>query len=142
MKLRDIMTDGVDTVSPDSIIADAAELMRDLDVGALPVCDGARLVGMVTDRDITIRAVAEGRDPKKTRVSYCMSPEVLYCFEDQDAAEAEELMQQKQIRRLPILDRDKNLVGIVTMGDLATRADDPEGTERTLREVSEPVPSQ
>src|SRR4051794_1209200 len=102
MKLRDIMSEGVETVPPDATFADAADMMRSLDVGALPVCDGTRLVGMITDRDITVRAVADAQDPNKTRVASCMSAEVLYCFEDQVAAEAEQLMQQKQIRRLPI----------------------------------------
>ena len=141
MQLKDIMTEGVETITPDSTIADAAETMRNLDIGALPVCDGRRLVGMLTDRDIAVRAVAEGRDPTKTRVSSCMSPEVLYCFEDQEAEEAERLMQQKQIRRLPILDRDKNLIGIVALADIATRIDDPEETARTIREISQLAPA-
>jgi CBS domain-containing protein len=137
MQLKEIMTTGVETVPPDSYIIDAAETMRSLDIGSLPVCDGQRLVGMITDRDITIRAVAAGCDPNKTRVSSCMSPEILYCFEDQDARDAEELMQQKQIRRLPILDRDKQLTGIVALADIATRANDPGGTARTIQEISE-----
>jgi CBS domain-containing protein len=141
MQLKDIMTEGVETIPPDSTIADAADTMRNLDIGALPVCDGNRLVGMLTDRDITIRAVAEGRDPNKTRVSACMSPEVLYCFEDQAPEEAEKLMQQKQIRRLPILDRDKNLIGIVALADIATRIDDAEETARTVREISQLAPA-
>ena len=96
--------------------------MSSLDVGALPVCDGDRLSGMITDRDITIRATADGRDPKTTPVKDCRSPEVVYCFEDQDVEDAQTLMEQKQIRRLPVLNRAKKLVGIIALADLATKA--------------------
>jgi CBS domain-containing protein len=140
MKLTDIMTHGVEIISPDTTVADAADTMRNLDLGALPVCDGTRLVGMLTDRDIIIRAVAEGRDPTQTRVSSCMTPDVIYCFQDQEAEEAEKLMQEKQIRRLPILDRDKQLVGILALADIATKTDDAAETARTIREISQVVP--
>src|SRR2546425_5901862 len=113
MKLKDIMTEKVEVVAPECSLYEAARKMRDLDVGVLPVCDGERLVGMLTDRDLTTRAVAEGRDPKSSIVRESMTPEIVYCFEDQDTHEAEELMAQKQIRRLPVLNRDKRLVGIV-----------------------------
>jgi CBS domain-containing protein len=95
--------------------------MRTLDVGALPVCDGHRLIGMITDRDITIRATAAGRDPKTTVVRDCLSSEPVYGFEDQDVEDAQTLMEQKQIRRLPVMSRDKELVGIVALGDLAAK---------------------
>jgi CBS domain-containing protein len=137
MQIKDIMTQGVETVSPDASIADAADRMRDLDIGALPVCDGVRLVGMLTDRDIIIRAVAQGCDSKTTRVSSCMSPDVLYCFQDEEVKEVEKVMQDKQVRRLPILDRDKQLVGIVAVADIATKANDAGETGRTVREISE-----
>jgi CBS domain-containing protein len=140
MKLFDIMTHGVETISPDATVADAADTMRNLDLGALPVCDGTRLVGMLTDRDIIIRAVAEGRDPTQTRVSSCMTRDVLYCFQDQDVDEAEKLMQEKQIRRLPILDRDKQLVGIIALADVAVKTDDAQETARTVREISQVNP--
>ena len=140
MKLSDIMTHGVETISPDTTVADAADTMRNLDLGALPVCDGTRLVGMLTDRDIIIRAVAEGRDPTQTRVSSCMTRDILYCFQDQDVEEAEKLMQEKQIRRLPILDRDKQLVGIVALADVAVKTDDAQETARTVREISQVNP--
>ena len=123
MKLKEIMSTEVEVVRPDSSIQEAAEKMSSLDVGALPVCDGRRLSGMITDRDITVRATAAGRDPKTTRVSDCVSSELVYGFEDQEVEEAQALMEQKQIRRLPVLSRDKQLTGIVfALADLATKA--------------------
>ena len=121
MKLKDIMSTEVEIVRPDASIQEAAEKMRSLDVGALPVCDGRRLVGMITDRDITIRATAAGRDPKTTVVRDCLSSEPVYGLEDQDVEDAQTLMEQKQIRRLPVMSRDKELVGIVALGDLAAK---------------------
>ena len=141
MQLKEIMTADVEVIRPDSSIADAAKKMRSLDVGSLPVCDGERLLGMVTDRDITIRATADGRDPNNTLVRDCMSPEIVYCFEDQSAEEAERLMQEKQIRRLPVLSREKQLAGIIALGDLATKTDDVQQVGRTVREISEPAAS-
>jgi CBS domain-containing protein len=138
MKLKDIMTEKVEVVGPDSSLYEAARKMRDLDVGALPVCDGERLVGMLTDRDLTVRAVAEGRDSKTAFVRDNMSPEIMHCFEDQDAHEAEQLMAQKQIRRLPVLNRDKRLVGIVSLGNLATKTDRTRAVGKTPEKVSEP----
>ena len=121
MKLKDIMSTEVEIVRPDASIQEAAEKMRSLDVGALPVCDGRRLIGMITDRDITIRATAAGRDPKTTVVRDFLSSEPVYGFEDQDLEDAQTLMEQKQIRRLPVMSRDKELVGIVALGDLAAK---------------------
>lgn len=141
MRLKEIMTADVEVIRPDSSIADAAKKMRSLDVGSLPVCDGERLLGMITDRDITIRATADGRDPNNTLVRDCMSPEIVYCFEDQSAEEAERLMQEKQIRRLPVLTREKQLAGIIALGDLATKTDDVQQVGRTVREISEPAAS-
>ena len=141
MQLKEIMTADVEVIRPDSSIADAAKKMRSLDVGSLPVCDGERLLGMITDRDITIRATADGRDPNNTLVRDCMSPEIVYCFEDQSAEEAERLMQEKQIRRLPVLTREKQLAGIIALGDLATKTDDVQQVGRTVREISEPAAS-
>jgi CBS domain-containing protein len=140
MQLRDIMTTEVEVIAPDDSIYEASKKMRELDAGSLPVCDGRRLLGMITDRDITIRGTAQGRDPNTTPVRDCMSPEVVYCFEDQTDTDAERIMSQKQIRRLPVLTREKQLTGIVSLGDLATRTGELQDTGRTLREVSEPSP--
>jgi CBS domain-containing protein len=139
MKLRDLMTENVEVITPDTSLEQAARKMRDLDVGVLPVCDGERLLGMLSDRDLIIRATAEGRDPKSTPVRESMTPEIVYCFEDQEASEAEQLMSERQIRRLAVLNRDKQLVGIVSLGDLATKTDKTRAVGKTLEKVSEPT---
>jgi len=140
MQVREVMSHGVECVRPDDTLQQAARKMRDLDVGPLPVCgDNDRLAGMITDRDITVRAVAEGWDASKKQVKDAMTDEIVYCFEDQDVEEASKLMREKQIRRLVVLNRDKRLVGIVSLGDLAVQTRDQEMAARTLEEVSEPV---
>jgi CBS domain-containing protein len=107
-------------------------------VGSVPVCDGDRLLGMVTDRDITLRVTAEGRDPQ-VPVSQVMTAEVFYCYDDQDVKEAAKVMRKKQIRRLPIVNRENKLVGIVSLGDLAVEAGKDKLSGRTLEEISEPA---
>jgi CBS domain-containing protein len=140
MLVREIMTRHVECVRPDTTLQEAARKMRDLDVGPLPVCgDGDRLVGILTDRDITVRATAEGRDPTKTAVKEAMTPEVVYVFDDQDARDAADTMAAHQIRRVLVLDRDKKLAGIVSLADLAVDAGKEERPSQTLREVSEPA---
>jgi len=111
----------VEVIRPETSVSQAAQKMRSLDVGALPVCEGQRLVGMVTDRNITIRATAYGHDPNTTPVRYYMSSDLICCFEDEDIKEAEELMRQRRVRQLPILTREKQIAGIVALGDLASR---------------------
>jgi CBS domain-containing protein len=138
MIVRDIMTRNVEVISPDSVIQEAANKMKSLNVGSLPVCDNKRLLGVVTDRDITIRAVAEGLDPNNTRVSTTMTPELIYCFEDEGVQEAAKLMERHQIRRLPILNREKHLVGIVSLGDVAVETGNQNLSGWVLEEVSEP----
>ena len=108
-------------------------------VGSLPVCENDRLVGMLTDRDIVVRAIADGCDTKTTTAREIMTPDIVYCFEDQDVQEAARLMEQNQIRRLVVLNRDKRLVGIVSLGDLAVETGDEHLTGKTLEKVSEPV---
>ena len=137
MQLKDVMTRDVEVVEPDTSVQEAARKMRGLDVGPLPVCDGERLLGMITDRDIIIRVVAEGRDLGRTRVRDVMTPDVQFCFEDDDVAEAARLMQESQIRRLLILDRQKNLVGIVSLKDLALESGDRRLMGETLERISE-----
>jgi CBS domain-containing protein len=138
MLVRDVMTKGAECVCPSNSLQEAAQKMKNLDVGPLPVCDNDRLVGLITDRDITVRAVAEARDPRTTTVQDVMTPRVLYCFEDQDVQEAARQMQENQIRRLVVLNRDKRLVGIVSLGDLAVETGDGKLVGRTLEEVSLP----
>jgi len=139
MLLRDVMTRGVECVGPDETILAAARKMRDLDVGPVPVCDHDRLAGMVTDRDIAVRAVAEGKNPVTCRVREVMTPDVTYCFDDDPVDEAERVMKQKQIRRLLVLNRDRRLVGIVSLGDLAVRGDTRRETGEVLHDVSAPA---
>ena len=103
MELGDIMSRDVEVVSGSASVKDAAAKMKDLDVGLIPVCEGDCLIGMISDRDIAIRAAATGRDPKVTRVDEIMSTDIAYCQEDQEIAEAASLMEARQIRRLPIL---------------------------------------
>jgi CBS domain-containing protein len=119
MQLREIMTTDVEVIRPETCVSQATQKMRSLDVGVLPVCEGRRLVGMVTDRNITTRATAYGHDPNTTPVRHYMSSDLIWCFEDQDIKEAEELMRQRRVRRLPILTRAKQIAGIVALDDLA-----------------------
>ena len=138
MKINEIMTRNVEVVQPNSVLQEAAGKMKSLNVGSLPVCDNRKLLGIITDRDIAIRAVADGRDPATTKVSETMSPDLVYCFEDQDIKDAANLMERHQIRRLPILDRNQQLVGIVSLGDLAVETKNKLSGE-VLEEVSEPA---
>lgn len=139
MQVHDIMTTHVEVIHPDATLKEAAQKMSQLDIGPLPVCDGTQLVGMLTDRDITIRATAQGCDPKTTRVREAMTAEVVYCFEDQDVKTAAQMMEMRQIRRVPVVNRNKELVGIVSLGDLAVETGDRELVSETLEQVSEPV---
>lgn len=119
MHVRDIMSKQVTWVSPEMPLKDAAKKMRDDDIGCLPVGKDDRLVGMITDRDIACRAVAAGRSGAKSTVADAMSPGITICFDDQDIKEAAELMEKKQIHQLPVLNRNKRMVGILSIGDLA-----------------------
>lgn len=138
MKIKDIMSRDVQVIHPDSVIQEAAGKMKTFDIGSLPVCDNRRLLGVLTDRDIAVRAVASGRDPGTTKVSDTMTPELIYCFEDENVKAAAKLMERHQIRRLPILDREKHLVGIVSLGDLALETGDDQMSGEVLEEISEP----
>ena len=137
MKLRDVMTRHVEVVRPDSTVKEAAQKMKQIDVGSIPVCEGDRMIGIITDRDIAIRLVAAGRDAN-TRVSDCMTSEVVCCRADEDIKEAARLMEDKQIRRLAIVDDDLRLVGIVSLGDLATDTGDSKLAGEALEKISEP----
>jgi CBS domain-containing protein len=139
MQVKDLMTHGAECTAPKTPLDKVAQRMKDLDVGSLPVCDSDRLVGMITDRDITVRATSLALDPATTRVEDVMTPCLHFCFEDQDITEAAGLMKEKQIRRLPVLDRNKRLVGIVSLGDLAVESRDDALSGETLERISEPV---
>jgi CBS domain-containing protein len=122
MQVRELMTPDVQLLSANNTIRDAARQMRDQDIGSLPVADGDRLVGYITDRDIVVRALAEDRG-SDTPVRQVMTERVLYCFEDDSVEDVAANMADNQVRRLPVLNRDKRLVGIVALADLATGAD-------------------
>jgi CBS domain-containing protein len=131
------MTRDVETVAPAADVTEVAKTMKVLNVGALPVCDGTRLKGMITDRDIVMRVVADERNPKAVKAQDAMSPGVMYCYEDQSIEEAARVMEGEQIRRLPILNREHQLVGIVSLGDLAVKTDQPKTAGKTLEGVSQ-----
>lgn len=134
MKAADVMSRKVRLVSPDDTLQHAASAMAEIDAGALPVADGDGLVGMLTDRDIVVRGVAQGIDPQ-AKVSEAMSDEVLYCFEDEDVEQVCRNLADQQIRRLPVMDRNKRLVGILSLGDLATEGTGY-GTDDALADIS------
>ncbi|MFD2368179.1 CBS domain-containing protein [Pseudoduganella sp. GCM10020061] len=137
-KVSEVMTRDVRTITPQDTVRHAAQMMDELNVGAIPVCDGDRLVGMITDRDITVRSVAAGQAPDQTRVSDVMSTDVRTVFADQSIDEALGKMGDVQIRRVPVIDeQSKRMVGIVSLGDLATRGPD-RGVEQTLENISAP----
>ncbi|TMH02967.1 MAG: CBS domain-containing protein [Betaproteobacteria bacterium] len=136
MKVSDIMTRDVRLLSPDQTIREAAKLMAEVDAGALPVGENDRLVGMITDRDIVIRAVAQGKSPD-AKVADVMSKEMLYCFDTDAIDDVARNMAEAQVRRLPVINKDKRLVGIISLGDLA-RNDDPTTIGRTVSRVSTP----
>jgi CBS domain-containing protein len=137
-RLGDIMTRQVEVVRPDQTIFEATTLMKRLNVGFLPVCDGRRLQGVLTDRDIVVRPIADSRDPQQATVRDAMSSEVIYAFEDDRIERGAELMKEHQIRRLPIVDRAKNLVGVVSLGDLAVDTGNRKLSGSTIERISEP----
>ena len=136
MKVNTAMTRNVRLVNHDQTIREAAQLMAEIDAGSLPVGENDRLVGMITDRDIAIRAVAEGKSPD-TKIREVMTQEMLYCFDDQDLDEVSRNMAKNQVRRLPVINHSKRLVGILSLGDLA-RKEDPAEVGRTMSRVATP----
>jgi CBS domain-containing protein len=141
MQIRDVMTEGAEVISSHAPAIEAAAKMKELDVGSLPVCDGQRLEGLITDRDIAVRLVAEGLDASMTKVNEIMTPGATYCFDDQTLEEAASVMEAQQIRRLPILDRNQRLVGMLSRGDLAVRTQASEDlalADEALKTISEP----
>lgn len=140
MQVSEVMSRDVQTVESSMMLDEAAELMRELDVGAVPVVEGGRLLGILTDRDIVVRAIAVGDDPASTTVREAMTPELIVIYEDQSLEEASALMSTHKIRRLLVLDRDKSLAGIVSLGDLSKQAADQEMVSEVLKSVSEEEP--
>jgi CBS domain-containing protein len=135
--IQDVMTRDVQTISPQETVQRAAQLMDELNVGAIPVTDGDKLVGMITDRDITVRSVAAGQDPGSTKVTDVMSTDVRTCTSRQTVDEVLSQMGDVQIRRVPVLDEDsQQIVGIVSLGDMATKHSAQ--VDRALDEISTP----
>ena len=135
-RIRDIMTSNPSTVEPDKTVVDAARIMKQEDAGVVPVTENGRLTGMVTDRDIAIRVVAEGRDPQSTPVREVASKDLVTVDPQQDLDEALRLMAQHQVRRLPVVEEDGRLVGVVAQADVARHGDDTQ-TGQVVQEISE-----
>jgi CBS domain-containing protein len=138
--LREVMTTNVTTLLPSATVQDAAHQMKALNVGSIPICEGHQLLGMLTDRDIVVRVIAERHNPETQQVQDVMTPQVDYCYEDQDVEEAAQVMQDRQVRRLPIINRDNQLVGIVSLGDLAVKANEEKTmAQQALEQISLPA---
>src|ERR1051325_4908733 len=137
MKVSEIMSRNVECIEPGTSIKEVAKKMRALDVGFLPVCEGDKPVGTLTDRDITIRHVADGQNPYRVKVRDIMTPDALYCYEDQDIEEVGRYMQEHEVRRVLIFDRAHRIVGVVSLGDLSKVAGEQQLAGETLREIAE-----
>ena len=124
-QVKDVMSTNFKWMAPDAPVAQVAQQMRDMDCGFMPLAENDKMIGMVTDRDITIRAVAEGKNPTELQAREIMTAKTYYCYDDQDVEEVCNNMGEIQVRRMPVVNRDKRLVGIVTMGDLAQSASRP-----------------
>jgi CBS domain-containing protein len=136
-KVKDVMTVNVQVISPDSTIKEAAQKMREGDYGMMPVAENDRMIGAISDRDIAVRAVAEGKGPD-TPVREVMSEGITWAYEDDSVEHAAEIMSEHQIRRLPVVSREKRLVGIVALGDFAVESSDLEPAAEALVEISQP----
>jgi CBS domain-containing protein len=137
MKVSEIMSRNVVCIGPDTTIKDAAEKMRSLDVGFLPVCEDGHVVGTLTDRDITIRHVADGQNPYRVKARDIMTPNALYVYEDEDVEEVARYMQEHEVRRVLIFDHAQQLVGVVSVGDISKVAGEEFLAGETLREIAE-----
>lgn len=140
MQVHEVMSRQVETISPEATLREAARKMKDLDAGPLPVFDGRVVLGMLTDRDIVIRAIAEGLDPASTPVRDVMTEDVVSCRMDQSAEQAAQLMRESEVRRLVVLGSDDRPVGIVSLGDLATMTHDAPEVGETLEQISSAEP--
>jgi CBS domain-containing protein len=137
MLCKEIMTRGVESICRDANVKEAAQMMQQLDVGILPVVHHDHLVGVMTDRDIVLRTVAIGKKPEDAKVGEVMTPNLIVCYEEQSLEEAARLMENQQIRRLLVVNRHKNLVGILSLGDLAGSTSADFLTRKTLQKISE-----
>lgn len=138
MIIRNVMTSKIKALSTKAKVREAAQAMKRLRVGALPIVEGEKLVGIITDRDIVVRAIAEGKDVSKDTVEKFMSRNPKTCFDDDEIEAAKKTMEEKQIRRIPVVDHDDKLVGMVSLGDIATEISNQQAGE-TIEKVSEPT---
>ncbi len=139
MKISEVMTRDLEYVDVDDSLQSAARLMRRRNIGFVPVVEQATVVGLVTDRDLAVRAVAEGMNPTITRVQEIMTPRIWFIHEDRDVRDAARLMQEKKVRRLIVLDAEDRPVGVITLGDLAAHGHEPQATEEALEHISQPA---
>jgi predicted transcriptional regulator len=140
-QIKDVITREVRYLNTGANLKEAADMMKSFDVGALPVIRDSKVVGLLTDRDIVVRAIADGQNPEKTKVDDAMSKDVTTCYEDDDVGKAAQLMKDKQIRRLVVLNRNEELAGVCSLGDLATTAKAEDVSGDVLKEVSKPSSS-
>jgi CBS domain-containing protein len=139
MKIKELMTDKVRAIGADATVRQAAGEMASIDIGALPVTREGKIVGMITDRDIAVRAVGEGLDPESTPTGKVMTPDVFTVSADEDVTEAARVMRDKQVRRVPVMDKDQRLVGMFSVADLAAKSGDPNLCGEVLKGISEPA---
>ena len=140
MKCNDVMTQDPECSLPDELVMDVAQLMLDQDIGSIPIIEDEqtkKLIGIVTDRDLALKIVAEGRDPRSTKVSEVMTRQVVTCFVDDDVQKAFDAMAEHQLRRIPVVDKNEHIVGIIAQADIATRVDEPEKTAEVVKEISQ-----
>ena len=135
MKVREMMTTNVECVGPDTSVIELAQKMKTLDVGFLGVCENDRLIGTVTDRDLVIRGIASGRDPSMSTARDAMTHDVFWCFEDDNVKDVAAKMREKEVRRMLILNKDKRLVGVVSIGDVSKVEERESG--KTLKDITE-----
>jgi CBS domain-containing protein len=137
MKASEIMTTGVECIAPDTKVLEAAKKMKKMDVGFLPVCDNDRLIGTVTDRDIVLRVLAEGRPIRKTVARDVMTQNVFWCYEDDNVNNVARKMQEKEVRRMLILNKEKRLAGVISIGDIAKAQGEESMVGETVKHIAE-----
>lgn len=139
MQIKDIMTKTVKVIPANAMVRDAAKLMKDIDSGFIPVIDADNVIGVITDRDIVLRSTAEGRNPNETTVEEVMTKEFFFLYEDEDVKEAAKVMSERQVRRLPVVNRQEELVGILSLGDLLVDTSDEKLSGKALEDISKPA---
>ncbi len=136
--IKDIMTGTLEVILPDHMLNEVSQKMKDEDVGALPIVEDSNVVGIVTDRDIVVRGIAEGKDPNTTKVIDVMTSNVISIYDDQDVSDAVKMMKENQVRRLLVLDRNDKPTGFISQADIALKCKDKELAGEVLQEVSKP----